>query len=149
MGCIYFETPYIYIYIYIYIYKLSSTNRLVRCINDSSVWLDTITESYWSYIVFANSLSLSLSRYVSISSIAQGKSSRLHPVPLLSWYMQVLDGQPTMVSPWVRIHKRRLFMNLSLLLQQCPAIFFRFTEIVWDMGGGNCLYACSFVWCCF
>ena len=44
-------------------------------------------------------------------SIAHGRSSRLHPVSAQSFL--VLTGWPTLVCPWVGVHRRASLMSLS------------------------------------
>ena len=111
---------YIYIYIYIYIYH--HVEPLAR-------------------------ISLTLSRNFSQSFITSGWSSELHPVSTLSCCMYVLAGCPAFARPYMGVHKSTSLMNLSLLLQQCPACLIRLTWIVFVMGG-RWPYSWCFVVCC-
>ena len=80
-------------------------------------------------------ISLTLSRYFSISFIASGRSSGLHPVSSQSCCMYVRAGRPAFARPYVGVHKSTSLMNSSLLLQQCPTCQVRLAWIVFVMGG--------------
>ena len=92
-------------------------------------------------------ISLTLSRHFSLSVIASGRSSGLHPVSSHSCCMYVRAGRPTLTHPYVGVHRSTSLMSSSLLLQQCPACLVRRTCIVFVMGG-KCLYSWSLVGCC-
>ena len=79
---------------------------------------------------------LTLSCHPSLSSIASGRSSRLHPVSAQSCCMSVLAGRPAFVRPCEGVHKSTSLISSSLLLQQCPACF------------GKWPYSCCFVGYC-
>ena len=49
---------------------------------------------------------------------------------------------------WIGVQGRASLMNLSLLLQQCPACFIRLTWMDFVIGG-KWLHNCCFVECCF
>ena len=66
-------------------------------------------------------ISLTLSRHFSLSFIASGRSSGLHPVSSHSCCMQVRAGRPAFAHPYVGVHRSTSLMSSSLLLQQCPA----------------------------
>ena len=76
-----------------------------------------------------------LSRHFSLSFIASGRSSELHPVSLHSCCMYVLAGHPALAWPYVGVHRSTSLMSSSLLLQQCPACLVHLTWIVFVMGG--------------
>ena len=80
-------------------------------------------------------ISLTLSRYFSLSFIASGWSSRLHPVSSHSCCMYVRAGRPAFARPYVGVHRSTSLMSSSLLHQQCPACLVRLTWIVFVMGG--------------
>ena len=80
-------------------------------------------------------ISLTLSRHFSLSFIAAGWSSGLHPVSSHSCCMYVRDGRPAFARPYVGVHRSTALMSSSLLLQQCPACLVRLTRIVFVMGG--------------
>ena len=75
-------------------------------------------------------ISLTLSRHFSLSFIASGRSSRLHPVSSHSCCMYVRAGRPAF-----GVHRCTSLMSSSLLFQQCPACLVRLTWIVFVMGG--------------
>ena len=79
-------------------------------------------------------ISLTLSCHFSLSFIASGRSSVLHPVSSHSCCMYVLAGCPAFTQPYVGVHGSTSLMDSSLLLQQCPACLVRLTWIVFVMG---------------
>ena len=87
-------------------------------------------------------ISLTLSRHFSLSFIAFGRSSRLHPISSHSFCMYVRAGRPAFAQPYEGIHRSTSLMSSSLLLQQCPACLVCLTWIVFMMGG-RWLYS----WC--
>ena len=82
-------------------------------------------------------ISLTLSRHFSLSFIASGRSSRLHPVSSHSFCMYILADRPALARPYVGVHWSTSLMSLSLLFQQFPACLARLTWIVFVMGGGG------------
>ena len=82
-------------------------------------------------------ISLTLSRHFSLSFIASGRSSGLHPVSSHSCCMYVRSGRPAFARPYVGVHRSTSLMSSSLLLQQCPASLVRLTWIVFvgEVGG--------------
>ena len=92
-------------------------------------------------------ISLTLSRHFSLSFIASGRSSGLHPVSSHSCYMSVLAGRPAFAWPYVGVHRSTSLMSSSLLLQQCPACLIHLTWIVFVMGG-RWPYSWCLVGCC-
>ena len=91
-------------------------------------------------------ISLILSRHFSLSFIASGRSSGLHPVPSHSCWMYVRAGRPAFARPYVGVHRSTSLMSSSLLLQRCPACLVRLAWIVFVMGGrwpyNWCLVGC-------
>ena len=91
-------------------------------------------------------ISLTLSRHFSLSFIASGKSSGLHPVSSHSCCMYVRAGRPAFARPYVGVHRSISLMSSSLLLQLCPTCLVRLTWIVFVMGGrwpySGCLEGC-------
>ena len=114
---------------------------LLRCISVSGGYLMPkfyLSESchYHHIMPLAQiSLTLSLSRLFSLSFIASGRSSGLHPVSSHSCCMYVRAGRPASARPYVGVHWSTSLMSSSLLLQQCPACLVRLTWIVFVMGG--------------
>ena len=90
---------YLSIYIYIYIYHVVSLERI----------------------------SLTLSRHFSLSLIASGRSSGLHPVSLHSCCMFARVGRPAFAWSYVRAHRSTSLMSSCWLLLQCPACQVRLT----------------------
>ena len=80
-------------------------------------------------------ISLTLSYHFSLSFIASGRSSGLHPVSSHSCWMYVCTGRPAFSRPYVGVHRSTPLMNSSLLLQRCPACLVRLTCKVFVMGG--------------
>ena len=70
-------------------------------------------------------ISLTLSRHFSLSFIASGKSSGLHPVSSHSCCMYVRAGHPAFAWPYAGVHRSTSLMCSSLLLQQCPECLVR------------------------
>ena len=75
-------------------------------------------------------ISLTLSRHFSLSFIASGRSSELHPISSHSCCMYVRAGHPAFARQYVGVHRSTSLMSSSLLLQQCPACLVRLTWIV-------------------
>ena len=80
-------------------------------------------------------ISLTLSRQFSLSFIASGRSSGLHPISSRSCRMYVLGGHPAFARPYVGVYRSTSLMSSSLLLQQCPGCLVRLTWIVFVIGG--------------
>ena len=87
-------------------------------------------------------ISLTLSRHFSLSFIASGRSSGIHPVSSHSCCMYVLAGRP-----YVGVHRSTSLMSSSLLHRQFPACLVRLTWIVFVMGG-RWPYSWCLVGCC-
>ena len=60
-------------------------------------------------------ISLTLSRLFSLSLIASGRSSGLHPVSSQSCWMYVCAGRPAFARPYVGAHRSTSVMSSSLL----------------------------------
>ena len=78
--------------------------------------------------------SLCIACHLSLSSIGLFRFARRHLVSIQSCC--------------VCVHKRMLFMSLSLLLQQCLTCLVRFTWMICEMES-KLLYCWCFVGCCF
>ena len=74
-------------------------------------------------------ISLTLSRHFSLSFIASGRSSGLHPVSH-SCCVYVLAGRPAFTRPYVGVHRSTSLMISFLLLQQCRASLVRLRVLV-------------------
>ena len=99
------------------------------------------------HVTLSARISLTLSRHPSISSIASGRSSGLHPVSAPSCCMYVRAGRPAFARPCEGVHRSTSLMSWSLLLQQCPVCLVRLIFIFFVMGG-KWPYGCFFVGCC-
>ena len=93
-------------------------------------------------------ISLTLSRHFSLSFIASGRSSGLHPVSSHSCCMYVRAGRPAFAWPYAGVHRSTSLMGSSLLLQQCPACLVRLAWIVFVMGGRRPYSWCLVGYCC-
>ena len=80
-------------------------------------------------------ISMTLSHHFSLSFIASGRSSGLHPVSSRSCCMYVRAGRPAFSRSYEGVHRSTSLMSSSLLLQQCPAYLVRLPWIVFVMGG--------------
>ena len=114
------KVKYIYIYIYIYIYH---------------------------HFVPLAQISLTLSRHFSLSFIASGGTSSIHPVSSHSCCMYVRAVCPAFAWPYAGVHRSTSLMSSSLLLQQCPACLVRLPSIVFVVGG-RWPYSWCIVRCC-
>ena len=92
-------------------------------------------------------ISLTLSCYFSLSFIASGMSSGLHPVSSHRCYRYVRAGRPAFARPYVGVHRSTSIMSSSFLLKQCPACLVRLAWIVFVMGG-RWQYSWCLVGCC-
>ena len=90
---------------------------------------------YHHHVMLLAWISLTLSRHFSLSFIASGMSSGLHPVSSHSCCIYVLAGRRAFAWPYVGVHLSTSLMSLSLLLQQCPVCLVCLTLIVFVMGG--------------
>ena len=99
------------------------------------------------HVVSPARISLILSRHFSISFIAFGRSSGLHPVSSHSCCMYVRAGHPAFAWPYAGVHRSTSLISSSLFLQQCPACLVRLTCIVFVMGG-KWPYSWCLVGCC-
>ena len=78
-------------------------------------------------------LSLSLSRHLSLSFIVSSRSFRLHPMSAQSL---VVAGRPTLASLLrSRVHNRTSLISSSQHLQRCSISLVRLTSMVYKMGG--------------
>ena len=110
------------------------------------MFLDPIY-SHHHHVVPLERISLTLSRHFSLSFIASGRYSGLHPVSSHSCCMYVRAGRPTFARPYVGVHRSTSLMSSSLLLQLCSACLVRLTWIVFVMGG-RWPYSWYLVGCC-
>ena len=102
---------------------------------------------YHHHVMRQARISLTLSLHVSLSFIASGRSSGLHPVSSHSCCMYVRAGRPAFVWPYAGVHRSTSLTSSSLLLQLCPACLVRLAWIVF-MIGGRWPYSWCLVGCC-
>ena len=89
------------------------------------------------HVVSLARISQTLSRHLSLSFIAFGGSSGLHPVSSHNCCMYVWAGRPAFAWPYAGVHRSTSLMSSSLPLQQCPECLARLTCIVF-----LCLVGC-------
>ena len=73
------------------------------------------------HVALSARISLTLFRHPSLSSIASGWSSGLHPVSAQSCCMYVRAGRPAFAHLYEGVHWSISLMSSFLLLQHCPA----------------------------
>ena len=95
---------------------------------------------------FEPQFSLTLFHHPSLSSIASGRSSRLHPMSVQRCCRYVLTGRHTIARPCEGVHSRTSLMSSSLHLLQCPACIIHLICMVFEVGG-RWPYRCCFVGC--
>ena len=106
-----------------------------------------LASHHYHHVVPPARIFLILSPHFSLSFIAFGGSSGLHPVSSQSCCTYVLAGRPAFARPYEGVHRSTSLMSSSLLLQQYPACLVRLTWIVFVMGG-RWPYSWCFVGCC-
>ena len=116
-------------------------DKILECI------LYILLHHHHHHVVPLARISLTLSRHFSLSFIASGRSSGLHPVSSHSCCMYVRAGRPAFAWPYAGVHRSISLMSSSLLLLQCPACLVRLTCIVFVMVGrwpySWCLVSCG------
>ena len=77
------------------------------CLNNKLLPKYTIFNIYYHHhhVVPLARISLALSRHFSLSFIASGRSSVLHPVSSHSCWMYVRAGRPAFAQPYVEVHR--------------------------------------------
>ena len=120
----------------------------IKCIEKGFQKIITMFFFLFHHLVVALArIYLTLSRRFSLSFIASGRSSGLHPVSSHSCWIYVRACRPAFARLYVRVHRSTSLMSSSLLLQQCPACLVRLTWIVFVMGG-RWPYSWCLVECC-
>ena len=105
------------------------------------------SDHHHHHVVPLARISLILSHHFSLSFIASGRSSGLHPVSSHSCCMYVRAGRPAFAWPYAGVHKSASLMSSPLLLQQCPACLVRLAWIVFVMRS-RWPYSWCLVGCC-
>ena len=121
-------------------------NRTV-CLFKKCIYKSYIFNHHHHHAVPLARISLALSRHFSLSFIASGWSSGLHPVSSHNCWMYGRAGRPVFARPYVGVQRSTSLMSSSLLLQQCPACLVRLTWLVFVMGG-RWPYSWCLVGCC-
>ena len=85
------------------------------------------TKSHHHHVAPSSWISLILYCHPSLSSIASGRSSSLHPVWAQSCCMLVLAGHPILTCPCDEVHRSMWLMSSSLIFQQCVACLLHLT----------------------
>ena len=101
----------------------------------------------YHHVVPLGRISLTLSCHFSLSFIASGRCSGLHPVSSYSCCKYVRAGGPAFAWPYAEVHRSTSLISSSLLLQQCPACLVRLAWLVFVMGG-RWPYSWCLVRCC-
>ena len=112
-----------------------------------AVFFFLFSHHHHHHVVPLAQIFLTISRHLSLSFIASGRSSGLHPVSSHSCCMYVRAGRPAFAWPYAGVHRSTSLMSSSLLLQQCPACLVRLTWIVFVMGS-RWPYSWCLVGCC-
>ena len=112
----------------------------------SALFLVAVNHHHY-HVVRPTRISLTLSLHVSLSFIASGRSSGLHPVSSHSCCMYVRAGRPAFDWPYAGVHMSTSLTSSSLLLQQCPACLVCLAWIVFVIGG-RWPYSWCLVGCC-
>ena len=115
---------------------------ILWCIINFTSWIH-----YHDDVVPLARTSLTLSCHFSLSFIASGRFSGLHPVSSHSYCMYVRAGHLAFVRPYAGVYRSTSLMSSSLLLPQCPACLVRLAWIVFVMGG-RWPYSWCLVGCC-
>ena len=137
----------IYIYIYIKDLALNKLQGLI-CHKTKQNQIKPLNKSSSSCRAASTDIPDPLSRHFSLSFIASGRSSGLHPVSSHSCCMYVRAGCPAFAWPYAGVHRSKSLMSSSLLLQQCPACLVHLAWIVFMMGGWW-PYSWCLVGCCY
>ena len=97
--------------------------------------IELLYNNHHHHVVRLAWIFLTLSLHVSLSFIASGRSSGLHPVSSHSCCMNVQAGRPAFDWPYAGVHRNTSLTILSLLLQQCPVCLVRLACLVFVIGG--------------
>ena len=102
---------------------LCSMSALTPELADGLQWVSSdfddssqYTHHHHHHVVPLTRISQTLSRHFSLSFIASGWSSELHPVSSHSCCMYVRASRPSFPWPYVGVHRSTSLMNSSLLL---------------------------------
>ena len=102
---------------YIKVNRLYPRKRVANALNCSIIV--SLNYHHHHHVVLVARISLTLSRHFSLSVIASGRSSGLHPVSSHSCWMYIRASRPAFARPYEVGNRSTLIMSSSLLLQQC------------------------------
>ena len=141
---------YIYIYIHVFIYLYIYIHIYIYTCIYLSIYIYIyiyIYHRHHHHVVPHAWISLTLSCHFSLSFIAFGRSSGLHPVSSHNSCMYVQAGRPAFAWSYAGVHRSTSLMSSSLFHQQCPACLVRLTYIVF-VTEGSWPYSWCLVGCC-
>ena len=105
------------------------------CMRPATLFRRSAGATHHHHVMLPARISPTLSLHVSLSFIASGRSSGLHPVSSHSYCMYVRAGRPAFDWPYAGVHRSTSLTNSSLIFQQCPACLVRLAWIVFVIGG--------------
>ena len=114
--------------------KLTKSNQNIKSFDDNQIFTKESMFGIHHHRVVPSARILPISCHPSLSFIASGRSSGLHPCS-------------TFACPCEGVHRSTSLMSLSLLLQLCLAYLVHLILIVCMMGG-RWPYSRCFVGCC-
>ena len=101
---------------------INELHNLLQNLHPKKIYYGTqlkrTTMFHHHHVVPVAQISLNLSRHSSLSFIALGRSSGLHPVSSHSCSMYVRAGRPAFTRPYVGVHGSTSLLSSSMLLQQ-------------------------------
>ena len=95
--------------------------ELINVLSPYNWYLNILVCNQHHHVVPLARIFLTLTLHLSLSFIASGRSSGLHPVSSRSCCMYVRAGRPPFSRPYVGVHRSTSLISSSLLLMQCPA----------------------------
>ena len=138
------------------LYKTLGTPDQLWQVQSANFWISVIIEYFITMSRHQHEYFWPSLATPSLSFIAPGRSSGLHPVSTLSGIhpvsaqsccMYVRAGRPAFARRYEGVHRSTSLWSSSQLLQQCPACPVRQTLIVFVTSGGW-PYSCCFVGFC-
>ena len=124
--------------------KFCLYKKYTKCSQTLNTVLFYFVDHHHHHVALLAQISLTLFHHPSLPFITSGRSSRLNPVSAQNCWILVLAGRPTFARPCEGVHRSKLLMRSSLLLQQCPACLVHLTWMVFVMGGRWCFGFFSF-----
>ena len=131
-----------------FINLVSTFNHIYQPLRSGRIWHKVNSSSSSSSCRAASTdIPDPLFPHISLSFIAFGRSSGLHPESSYSCCMYVRAGRPAFDWPYAGVQRSTSLTSSSLLLQQCPACLVRLACVVF-VTGGRWSYSCCLVGCC-